>query len=379
MMQKSFLIGITIQCVFVAQLLAQETSVSLPSINFWEITLDIVMKPEFASSLEISPSQVRMIEEMRSRPDLATVIQTNRRQFFERGGRFSQQDVYLAVDNIVRMELSKILLPEQIEKVKVVKLQYKFVTGYAPFFDREVLALCKLSNDESLGLASKLKEVVDEYQKEVAQSIDIRARKIVECLRPDSQRQFVLCLGNKYLPGIPVGTDGSMDTIPFPPLVKSLGTYSLISSDKNFHKLAGIDADQVARLSAVSHKWSYTNFHSQTKYKSILEFGNALAEEGFQELSKILTKDQMLCAARAQAGGEFAGNPLATLSRERMIAFLKLTENDAESIRAVARKETERHEALVRKLNQTTFDDIRRSLPEAAQQKLQLVFAGVWE
>ena len=53
---------------------SRDGEVTLSSINFWEITLDIVMFPEIQDAVEISAVQRQQILEMRSRKDLHEMI-----------------------------------------------------------------------------------------------------------------------------------------------------------------------------------------------------------------------------------------------------------------------------------------------------------------
>lgn len=377
---------ICVACLVVSWLTVTSASSQekLPSVNYWEITLEVVMNRNFAQELQISPSQRQSIMEMRSRKDLGSLIESKASELIERSvglhrGEGLTHGAFMAVDDIVRDELSKILYPEQVKMLKIVKLRRKFPTGYSPFFDAEVLSILRLSEDQGIALAQKVQDTVSSYHREVTVSTDLRARTIVNSLRPDVQRKFVSCVGNKYLPGIPIGTDGSLDTIPFPPFAKSFGTLGMLCNDHELQKLASIRPDQLDRLKALKEKCDFENFHRQSQYKRMPDFVEALLEEAFIELSQILNKDQVLRAARAQAAGEFERNPNETFSRDGLIAFLALTKEEAESIRAIARNETMRHDALLRRLNQSTFDEIRKSLPQDAQMRLQNVFSGVWE
>jgi hypothetical protein len=358
--------------------LTEEPTVLLPSINYWEISKDILIKEEFVTSLEISPVQKSAIAKMRDRSNLDSIIQAKSLEFAQRGGRYSDHEVYLAVDDIVGAELSKILQPEQFQRLKLVKLQSKFGTGYAPFWDPEVTALCKLTKNENPALAAAAAEYRKTYQQEAKLLIDGRARKIVDSLPLQAQRKFVICVGNEYLPGITIDADEPFNNIPFPPFFKSRGTLSMVCSDERVQKLAGIDSEQLRQLQLAKEKCDFSGFERQSKYRRMPEYAEATLESSFREMCTILTKEQLLCAARIQAAGEFAYKPGAMFSRDRLTAFLMLSKEDLKTIRALIQKETEKYDASIQKLNQTTFDGICASLPEAPQSRLKQIFVGVW-
>lgn len=370
-----------IMCLMAVSCLAapvhtEEPTVSLPSINYWEISKDVLIKEEFVTSLEISAIQITAIKEMRSKLD--GIVQAKSLEFAQRGGRYSDHEVYLAVDDIVGAELSRILQPEQFQRLKLVKLRSKFGTGYAPFEDQEVAALCKLTKNESSALAAAAAEYRNTYQQEAKRLIDVRARKIVDSLPLQAQRKFVICVGNDYLPGITIDTDEPFDNIPFPPFFKSRGTLAMFCSDERLQKLAGIDSEQIRQLQLAKEKCDFSGFERQSKYRRMPEYAEATLESSYREMSTILTKEQLLCAARTQAAGEFAHKPGAMFSRDRLTAFLLLSKEDLKTIHSVIQKETEKYDVGIQKLNQTTFDGICASLPALPRNRLQQIFVGVW-
>ena len=172
--------------------------------------------------------------------------------------------------------------------------------------------------------------------------------------------------------------DFEFDAIPFPSHVKSISTVGSANSFDFFQKDAGLTIDQTRQLKLLESESSLSILDKQNKYKRMPEFSTALNERAFNEMRRILTKEQLLRVARLQARGEFKMNPLAPLSRSEFVAFLELSASEIEYVRSVAKNETDRHITDVRNLNKTTFEQLTATLPETAQAKMRHLFENVW-
>ena len=356
---------------------SRDGEVTLSSINFWEITLDIVMFPEIQDAVEISAVQRQQILEMRSRKDLHEMIRNKSLEIQESDVAISNHSEYLAVDEQIKAELSKILRPEQMKIVKLVKIRSRFATGYSPFLDPEVIDVCKLTRKQAAKLALDVDNAMNSYKKVCEKSLDFRLLEIVDSLPVESQSLFAQYAGS-CVPFIDAIYDCDFDVIPFPSYVKSVSTVGTASSFEQFQKESGLTVDQISRLKSLYAECDLSFFPKQKKYNSMAEFSRSLNEYSFNEMRKILTKEQLLRVARVQAGGEFKMNPIAPLSRSDFVAFLKIPNSEIETVRSVAKKETARHVAEVKVLNKTTFEQLNRTLPETAQAKMRQLFIDVW-
>ena len=148
---------------------------------------------------------------------------------------------------------------------------------------------------------------------------------------------------------------------------------------EQFQREAGLSQEQIKQLNLLNSECSLDNFSKQNKHKTISEYWQHMNGYAYTEVKKILNKEQLFLAARIQAGGEFRMNPVVPLSRPEFLAFLRIPEAQIESIRAVAKEETVRHQSTIKELNRDTFDQIANTLPETARLKTFKLFENVWK
>jgi len=362
---------------FLGIFVCQSTGEELPSINYWEITLDLVRSVEMQAAISISPEQRKQLLAFRSRKDLGDLLQQKAVEFQESGVTDVTHAPFHKMDGVVRNELSKILRVEQLNLFKLVKMRSKFATGYSPFMDQEILGVLKLSRMESEKMIAVLERATASYLGDLEKSLFLRTMEIVDALPVESQDLLGVYAG-KLVPLIGVTSDVDFHSIPYPSFVKSISTVSMVGTEQ-FQREAGLSQEQIKQLNLLNSECSLDNFSKQNKHKTISEYWQHMNGYAYTEVKKILNKEQLFLAARIQAGGEFRMNPVVPLSRPEFLAFLRIPEAQIESIRAVAKEETVRHQSTIKELNRDTFDQIANTLPETARLKTFKLFENVWK
>jgi len=96
-------------------------------------------------------------------------------------------------------------------------------------------------------------------------------------------------------------------------------------------------------------------------------------------LQNTLTPEQFISIARYQALHQFEANPLRTFSDPRFLPYLKLSGEDAKTVKKVVSTEWSKLQSSVAELNRRLFFKLCSELPREANERMQLTFNGVWD
>lgn len=362
-------------------LAASSDDIELPSVNLWEISFDIVSSPEIQAQLEITSDQLRQINNMRSRKDLAELINAKAMkiaaiEFDKRPA--NNHRVFFELDETIKRELSIILRPDQMDKLRPTKMRLKFKTGYSCFMDPEVLYGCELSKEQVIHLGKEVDLASKAFRDKLDESLDVRVQEIVKLLPTECHDSFVQYAGNKFFPHILPSYDIKLEEIPFPRHFKSVSSFWMASEYEPYKQEARISTEQIRQINVLKKECDYELYRNQSNYKSMRLFMQAMDVKAFEGLRNVLTNDQLLCLGRAQAFGSISMDPIATLTRDEVVLFLKIPRADINAIRLIAKFETEEHEARMEERNCQDFERLLKSVPQGAQVKLRRLFAGVW-
>jgi hypothetical protein len=345
----------------------------LESINYWESTFDIVQFSNVADQLDITPSQRKLIMEMRSRKDLGDLITETRFSLRLKNALRTKHSEYYAVDDRIKTELAKILEPPQLAALKTIMLRNRFKTCCLAFQDPEVITSCDLTKDEFAKLIGKCKSVEQLLKLEVQSDAETRMRTVAQSIPSSSQNQFAQYVGNSCLPQIRLNMELDYHDLPF----RKYGLSTLYFIKETANSSVDFPPDKMdavrnefTRLSAIQYD---RRIHGE-----INDYLRTLDAKGVEFIEKSLTKEQLLQVGRAYAHEEFRQNFRAPFDKNEVNVFLGLSNDDVIAIRKKATLEQALHAAKVNQLNNRYFLQICEELPFHTKGYIISLFAGVW-
>ena len=365
--------------LFAHQTLAQTQPVSLPNLNYWNLSKELLVSPKLADQLEVSPGQLSAIGEMRARKEWDVLLgeklrPTDTRQPLAVGS----DQAWSALDDVVKKELLEILTEEQLHRLKSIKLRSMYPAGYSPFEHALVLNICDVSTADLRKLEASLETVKSSHMRQAAKLRYDAAVRVLELLPEEPRNLFVIYAGNKYFPNLPIPEGISYDLVPFPSEFKSfMVAAKQLSRDAIREQLT---TDQAQAVDAILSEFrpSFERFESQSRYRTFPEYVKASMRLGMEELRDTVPESILFEISRAKAASEFDAVFSAPFMRGQLCEFFGLSDRQVMQIQLKANEEQQTLSKELGKLNEKTFKTLNAVLSEASRLRFEALFKDVW-
>ena len=354
---------------------------SLPSLNYWGLSSKLASDASMQKRLGVSGDQIVAILEMRKLSRIEDLLEEEeekqRLDPVVRKDSISHDQLLSNLDNIIIGKLRLIINDFQIDQLRRVELQRRYLKSYQIFQDPEVIRFLGLSGDNMQRLSISRKAAKSKFDAERSSLHEEAALAIVRVLPSESKELFSQYAGNSYSPEVEVRNDIELSSIPYPWEFNSIMSMRSLLKKSDLQTRHSITQGQVEQLIEVSKKFEDKAFRPN---KSLGNSFEEFLKESRTEVWRILNNSQLLSISRWRAIDEFNNDFCSPFERDEFLVYLKIViPTDIQAIREIVTAERNEFQAKEKKLNERTFGEICSSLPEDAQQRLRLVFDGVWK
>jgi hypothetical protein len=368
-------LSIAIICLGESRLWSQY--IQLDDINFWSMSSELILTEKWRTKLDISPKQIKAIEVMRSDQEFEKIVlgklETGNGPNSRLAGVFKQLDI------TVRGKLEKILTPQQVDGLRILKYRKEFEFGYTPFESPFVAKECKFDEKELSLLATELLKRRERLAKELHESQTLAARRVLDFLPEQSRLLFVQYAGNIHFPQLRIEENTAENTFAYPPKFKSLNAVNSIFYFKHLRE-AFTDEEQVFLGKLVNGYLmpSTAEFRQQNPGSPIMGFVLAKRAEGQEIFQSTASKALILKVCRLYAAFDFESDFRNPFAGSELCNYLKLDSNQITAIRQSA--VTERVHLLNEKLrlNQEAFSELCKRLDKDSRNRMEPIFGDVW-
>ncbi|GAB5405939.1 MAG: hypothetical protein Aurels2KO_41700 [Aureliella sp.] len=348
----------------------------IESLNYWNLSLHVLMDTKLARSVEASPRQLQQVREMRAGDDLAALFRQEMNDQRSNSSVANRDRAWASLDDVIRKKLVEIFEAEQLAQLRRFVFRQTFPDGISPFLDRRVQATLQLSKQDSAALSEKVREVRAAYETELGSFGRNSAVGIFKKLPDEARKLLVQYLGDDLGSGLTVVTDVDRDSLPFSVFCKSIHATLSILGSPEIQQDANITEKQLAELSEFSRGFSYK---SVQRNKIVIAQMEAIDNAASKRYESILTADQKLAVARRIAFSEFLQDVSRPFSRPEFIAYLKLDLQQAREVDEFVRAQSAAWEKYKAKADHMAFMSLANALPEAPRQRLVSFFDGTWQ
>ncbi len=364
---RLFILFLWFCSLLVANVDAEKDDVEIKSLNLWMMCVGLDDHPHLQKKLQMSVFQIKKIEELISGNTFEDLFYEEERisKILGRKSRAEGNlDIYWELDAEIRKEVKKILTDTQIAELKRVSLAFRCPRGLSPFYDPEILAACGiiLDHDFIKFLEQKGKEFGTEHTKITTEAMSF----VLSELTASAKVLLAQIVGNRYMPGTFVSPDPVQEigSVPFldPSWSMNSNTLSdLTQGNSELSSQIGISQEQLLQLVKLERK-----------------VGHPPLKTYVNELTKILTKEQMVLIARRRNEAEMLHNFSWLFEQPRMIEFLGLDPKEADAMLFFAKNEDRKLREKYSELNRRMFFEACDKIPEPGRIKLQKLFQNVW-
>lgn len=366
----------------------------LPSLNYWELSLQLLSDEKFRQAMEVSPYQAAAIRQMRSSEEFSELIRQNmvglmqshsilrgpdgkidvraNAAALDKQGNFHDR-IFESVNAEVKTKLEEILTVEQIQALRPFALRSRFTTGYSPFLSQEVLRFCEVTNSEEGPLRNEAMLAATAYEQSVLEARKQAAASIIGTLAPQSLQRFVQYVGNSLTPSLRVDTNLDFRNIPFRPL----GQLPVVLELTQLQKACAISETQREQLSEIV-KVFWIEMKQTDKTRTRKEIASEANKKMVSSAYKILKNGQVLYLLRHFAFEDFLRDVSSPFARPELNEYLQLNDQELTEIRLLASEEVLSLRKRIQALDQEVFDDLTGKLLPAAKQKMVGLFVDVW-
>ena len=343
----------------------------LPQFNYWELSVELLLRKPLRETLDIAPAQIVAIEKMRSREDFSDILREKMREM-----RGSPTEAWAALDSVVAKELAKILADEQMSGLRVLAMRRRYQFGFSPFEDPHVLRQCKLTSQEQNDLD---RIVGSEKEKFFAYVEELRiagGKRVLQAASTESTKRFVQYAGNKYFSELQVDADSAV-------LDVHRTTFRSLSLFESYlpalRKTMSSKEVEIAAAILAKYSTSSQSFKAQEKYKSMLDFLNAMETNGGQEIEASLSQATLAAFGRMHAAFEFDNDFGVPFEKQSVVSYLQLTPTQLEQIKSTAKVENATLQTQIAELNERTFQTLCASLGPESRTRMNELFKDVWK
>ena len=136
---------------------------------------------------------------------------------------------------------------------------------------------------------------------------------------------------------------------------------------------------KLAEMIIEKYSNSKEKYQEQTKYKSLVDFLNAMENEGGVAVQKAFSQKTLAEFGRLHAAFEFSNDFGAPFERVEVVSYLRLTSEQLVDIKKLASDEKKGLKASISELNESTFKTLAAVLSSPTRSNLEQNFDGVWK
>ncbi len=356
----------------------------LPSLNYWELSADLIHSLDLQKQLQVSQVQITAINRMRGKEEFASLFAEGRKKLAAIGKDVpvfgsALSEFYFSFDNVVYRELATILTEQQLTELRKIRFRERFPNGYDAFRNEEVLCICGIDSETK----SRLKIMVELEVKEFAEfrnhSRQNSISEVLGNLPYKTQRLFVHFGGNKYIPGIEIENDFPTKSIPFPPRTRSASFLTFIYGNQTVHSSIGLNEGQVKKLSEIYDRcMEGIAAYGRSKGTTFQDNLKGHTDTALKAMEAVISPSQILMAKRLYAMSEFEQDFAVPFSRQEFLTYLELSPNDSDAIKSVSSIEFAELNSVLLNRNQQIFNRLLKSLPAKNHDKMELLFRDIW-
>lgn len=357
----------------------------LPSLNYWELSSELLHRPDLQKELEVSKAQVAAVNQMRGRKEFTALFNEERHKLIENQENvpvlgYALSEFYFKFDNVVHRELVKILSDFQLAELKRIRLKERFTYGYEAFGNDEILDFCDVKFDARAGL----KKIFERESKDFAvfqneQRLNY-VSEVLDNLPPQALRLFVHYAGNKYSPSISLENNFPTNSIPFSPRVNSISLLAIIYGNRRAYSSIGLTDEQLKKLSEIdeSHTDAMSAFGRNSISTTFQEYKKSKTEIALREMNAVISPSQVITAKRLCTMVDFEQDFATPFTRPEFVAYLALSKVDADLIKSIAMADAEELKSVLQKRNEEILKRLQNSLPAKSRDKMEKLFENIW-
>ncbi|MDX1926303.1 MAG: hypothetical protein SFV81_07290 [Pirellulaceae bacterium] len=147
---------------------ASDEQASMPSLNYWNISLEILKNPQFATDLGVSKQQRDQIRTMRSSERFLKIFSG----VSKKNSELEDAEIWLMLDVEVKQALGEILTADQLRDCRAKLLRQRLPTVRAFFSDGEVLAYLGLDDQSRRSLEKNIAQLTSAQDETVTLSVN---------------------------------------------------------------------------------------------------------------------------------------------------------------------------------------------------------------
>ena len=363
-----------IACFFVFSVLTvqnDDVADTLPSLNLWELFLNISADRSLCNLAGITPAQAKAVEKKMSSSKLNARI--DKRFWQETGGIDQLQKIYLEFDPLVRVELQEIVSEFQLDEVRRIKLSRKYASSIECLSDREVLDFAGLDDAKKNQIRPLLMEYRKKHEEELEALEAESAADFFRSLPREHQELLAQYLGFAFETGIEITTNLPVASLPFE---DTSFLPSELSQPERRNRL-NMTQSQVERFNEANLRFDE---RLSTPQRDLGAHFTKCAKDAKKEMMELFSNEQLLECLRFAALNEFKRNLIKPMQRHTLAAYLKIEKpEDLSALRSTADSVNSELKEKVSELNRKYFYKITDALAPTAQNRLKKLFAAVWK
>ena len=383
--------------VLLSVAVCSQTPSYLPSMNYWDLTGELIGNEKLRLDLEISPQQRDELITLRAANSEASQIINFRAKTMDRQRRLAatadnadflplRVDYRLIVLNelepTIKKRLLRILEPEQLANLRLFAMRDKFGDGYSAFNSKEVWKHCGISNIEGgVDALRKEKEKADKLMSAAALE---SAQRFADLLPPRARMRFAYYFGPNKFPKIRITTELydelSRAKIPFPHCT----SLYFLAINPSYQEAVGLRSSQIEAIKKLQENLEKEiddlpvpappeKMEKHTKaYFSL----NATYEQRCEDL---LDDSQKLARNRIAALRDYQNAPWECLSRPEFITYLDLSSDESKAALADAPAEVANLQSKFKAIRNALFLANCQKIKRSERDRLLELFDGVFE
>jgi hypothetical protein len=346
----------------------------LEKLSFWEMSVELILWPELADRLDVSPSQLEKIKILRADKEFEKLFFARRRELKKAG---KSTDLLLrSFDSTVRDSLDKILDPTQIDGLRIYLFRNQFGFGHTPFEDGGVLEECRVGEAERASINLQLPIVAAELDSDSQKLFLKSGTAVLECLPQKSRELFVEFAGNQFSPRIPIRDNIPAKELPVARdwILTHVG--SLIKKESSRQKFT---KDELIKIETLLERDMPTvkKYREQKQYPLLEQYFQAAEVDSEKKLLSAISEQTFRKLVRELGSQEFQNFRLP-FDRREVCDFLQLARNEVELVRTTAREKRAEFLNGSIDLNRRSFESMCKCLDDDSRQRMNAVFGDVW-
>ena len=371
-----------------------QTPSHLPSMNYWDLTGELIRNEQLRVDLDVSPQQRGELIALHAANSEASQIINFKVKLMRRQKNlaaidskpWAPVDIRLSVLNelvpTIKKRLLRILEPVQLDNLRLVAMRGKYGDGYSAFMSKEVWKHCGISTVE--GGVNALRMEKENADKLISDAAVESSQRFVNTLPSEARMRFAYYFGPDNFPQVRI-SKASFDEltnskIPFP-ICTSL---YFLSVDLLAQKAVGLRDSQIAAIKRLQENLEKEIDDlpvpsPQAKFENYtLDYFAVNAK--FEKLcEEVLDDSQKLARNRRAALRDYQNATLESLSRPDFIAYLDLSPDESQAALAAALTEAARLQSQYKSIRKSLFIANCKKINRSERDRLLELFNGVFD